>query len=209
MKNVYISDLPLLKERIGILRNKETETAVFRKTVLECGELLSIDISHDLPTIEATIQTPLEETKSLQLKHPITVVAILRAALGMVEGLLRYLPQAKVGHIGIYRNEETLQPVKYFYKMPKDIGLGPVILADPMLATGGSLITTISELVNDISLDSLRIATLIATPEGIEAVHKVYPTVPIYTASVDRQLNENGYILPGLGDAGDRQYGTL
>ncbi|KAA3619293.1 MAG: uracil phosphoribosyltransferase [Calditrichaeota bacterium] len=209
MKNVNIVDHPFLLDRLRILRDKNTTTTQFRNTVIECGEILSFAISQDFPTKSVTVETPLEFTKVFTMNYPVTIVAILRAALGMTEGLTRYFPDARIGHIGIYRNEETLKPVNYYCKMPSDLSAGYIVVADPMIATGGSLIAALDVIATMTTLDSLRIATLIAAPEGINAVSEKYPNIPIYTAAVDRELNELGYIVPGLGDAGDRQYGTF
>ncbi len=208
MKNIRTFNHPFLQERLAVLRDKNTDTAHFRRALIECGELLSIEIARDLPTSEITVETPLEPATVAVMEYSVTVIAILRAALGLAEGLTRYLPDARIGHIGIYRDKETLKPVKYYCKMPSDLANGYMILADPMLATGGSLIAALDVLAALTSLANLRVATIVAAPEGIAAVHEKYPQIPIYTAAVDRELNDLGYILPGLGDAGDRQYGT-
>ncbi|KAA3657614.1 MAG: uracil phosphoribosyltransferase [Calditrichaeota bacterium] len=209
MNNVHIIEHPFIQERLHVLRSVKTNTAQFRAAVIECGELFSYEIARSYKTKTVTVKTPLEETASQVLKTHVTIVAILRAALGLVEGLCRYLPHARIGHMGLYRNEDTLKPVQYYCKLPSDMDEGYIILADPMLATGGSLVATLDELSEFTSMKSLSIATLIAAPEGIKKVGAKYPNVPIYTAAVDRTLNEKGYILPGLGDAGDRQYGTI
>lgn len=208
MKHVHVVDHPFLQQRLAELRNKNTSTAQFRRAVIECGEILSVEITRDLPTSSIEVETPLEPTTAKIMSYPITVIAILRAALGLVEGLSKFLPNTRIGHIGIYRNEETLKPVNYYCNMPSDLASGFIILADPMLATGGSLIASLDVLAGKTPLENLRVATILAAPEGIAAVHEKYPEIPIFTMSVDRGLNDVGYILPGLGDAGDRQYGT-
>ncbi|MCA9731580.1 uracil phosphoribosyltransferase [candidate division KSB1 bacterium] len=209
MKNIHVIDHPFMQERLHLLRSKKTSTGQFRKAVIECGEMLSYEIARNYPTTLISVETPLEITESRILKMQVTIVAILRAALGLAEGLARYFPEARIGHMGLYRNEDTLKPVQYYCNLPSDIDDGHIILADPMLATGGSLVASLDELAEFTNMKTLSIATLIAAPEGIKKVSEKYPDIPIYTAAVDRELNAKGFILPGLGDAGDRQYGTF
>jgi len=209
MNNLYICEHPFIDERLAILRNKQTPVAQFRRALAECGPIMSYQVLQDLPTQEQEIETPLEKTTVRTINAQVTFVAVLRAAIGFVEGMIHFLPQARIGHLGLFRDEETLMPVQYYRKLPSDISAGPVILADPMLATGGSIVAALKELASLDCTDNVKVATLIAAPEGIETVHRAFPDVPIFTATVDRQLNEKGYILPGLGDAGDRQYGTF
>ena len=209
MKNVTIIDHPFLQQRLAELRDKNTDIAHFRQAVIECGEIMSIELTRDLPTNPIDVETPLETTTAATMNYPITVIAILRAALGLVEGLRRFLPAARIGHIGIYRNEKTLKPVNYYCNMPSDLANGFMILADPMLATGGSLVASLDALAELAPLNNLRIATMIAAPEGITTVRKKYPDIPIVTMTTARELNDGGYILPSLGDAGDRQYVTV
>ncbi len=208
MKNTILCTNPLIETRLAIMRDKSSSVAAFRKALNECGALMSSTIVSDFPTQEKTIETPLETTSARILARPVTVVAILRAALGFVEGLTAYLPEARIGHLGFFRNEETLQPVSYYQKLPPAMEQDMVIIADPMLATGGSMNLAIDVLKKSGCADNLVLASVIAAPEGIAAVREQHGDIPIYTAAIDRGLNEKGYILPGLGDAGDRQYGT-
>lgn len=208
-QNVHLCDNPLIQHRLSILRDKHTGSAEFRRNLIECGSLMAYEIAATFPTTPYEVETPLERAAGLQISVSITLVAILRAALGFVDGLSTYLPQARIGHIGLYRNEKTLEPVQYYIKLPSNLSEDRVILADPMLATGGSLLAGLDLLLEKgCSATNIVIASLLAAPEGIRHVHSYYPDIPIFTAAIDRQLNEHGYILPGLGDAGDRQYGT-
>lgn len=209
MSNLVVSDHPFILERLALLREKTTSTAVFRKTMSECGALLSYEICQHFPTISKRIETPLEKAEAIVLQYPIVVIGILRAALGLVDGLITFIPDAKVGHLGFYRDEATLQPVEYYSKLPSNLDKAQIILADSMLATGGSMLAALDMLQKHDCLKSTFVATLIAAPEGVKAVHAKYPNIKIFTAALDRELNEKGYILPGLGDAGDRQYGTF
>lgn len=171
--------------------------------------MLAYEIARQFTLTPTEVETPLEKTGGGTLDEPVTLVAILRAALGLVDGMATYLPHAKIGHLGMYRDEQTLQPVHYYTKVPADIHKSSVILADPMLATGGSIVAGLDFLAAHGCTEKTFVVCLLAAPEGIDAVRARYEHVPIYTAVVDRELNDKGFILPGLGDAGDRQYGTL
>ncbi len=213
-----IVEHPLLQHKISLLRNKQTGTKEFRDLVGEIATLLCYEATRDLPLEEVEIETPITMAKTKET--PITMaktkvlagrklalVPILRAGMGMLDGMLTLLPAAKVGFIGLYRDETTLQPVEYFCKLPQDIAERDVLVLDPMLATGGSAIDAISQIKKH-GAKRIKFIGLIAAPEGIEALHKAHPDVDIYLGAKDDHLNENGYIVPGLGDAGDRIYGT-
>lgn len=208
MSKVTVLDHPLIKHKISILRSEETGTNEFRKIVSEISMLMAFEVTRDLPVEEVEIKTPLETCKGYQLAgKKLGLVPILRAGLGMVDGMLSILPSAKVGHIGLYRDPETLKPVEYYLKLPTDISDRDIFLLDPMLATGGSAIDAIDSLKRN-GVKSIRLINLIAAPEGVKAVQEAHPDVDIFIASLDRQLNDHAYILPGLGDAGDRLFGT-
>ena len=205
---VHVMDHPLVAHKMTILRNKNTSVKDFRELVSEIGMLITYEATRDLPLTTKHIQTPLEEMDAPTLKgKKFAVVPILRAGLGLVDGVLRMVPSARVGHIGMYRDEETLEPHTYFCKMPKDITEREVLIVDPMLATGGSLDEAIVEM-KKIGCSHIKVMVLLAAPEGIARIQKNHPDVDIYCGAVDRCLNEKGYILPGLGDAGDRIFGT-
>lgn len=207
MKEVVLNH-PLITHKLSVLRNKNTGTKEFKELVSEIAIMLCYEAMKDAQLHDTTIYTPLEklETKCLN-EDDYAFVPILRAGMSMVDGILKVLPTAKIGHIGLYRNEETLEPVEYYYKMPKNISKREVLVLDPMLATGGSAIATIDRLKKD-GVKKIKFLCVIAAPEGISALKKAHKDVKIYCASVDRCLNDKGYILPGLGDAGDRVYGT-
>lgn len=206
--NVKIFDHPLILHKLSILRDKNTSSRDFRALISEIAMLMCYDATRDLPVEDVEIETPICKTTVKQLAgKKLAIVPILRAGLGMVDGMLTLMPSARVGHIGLYRDEKTLQPVEYFCKLPKDIEERDVIVVDPMLATGGSAIDAVSQ-IKKRNPRSIRFLCIIAAPEGIEAFGKVHPDVPIYSAALDEKLNENGYIVPGLGDAGDRIFGT-
>jgi len=205
--NVVVFDHPLIQHKLTYLRDRETGIRAFRALLYQVAGLMVYEATRAFPTVRVAVQTPLEETAGLRLLGKITVVPVLRAGLGMAEGILEMMPEARVGHLGIYRDEATLQPVAYLKRLPRDLNAGPVLLVDPMLATGGSSAAAITTLRQAGAAD-LRMICLVASPEGIARIHAEHADVPIYTASIDRQLNEKGYILPGLGDAGDRLYGT-
>lgn len=206
--NVTIFDHPLIQHKLSILRDKRTSSKDFRDLVSEIAMLMCYEATRDLPLQDVEIETPICKTTVKQLAgKKLAVVPILRAGLGMVDGMLRMIPSARVGHIGLYRDEKTMQPVEYFCKLPKDIEKRDVFVVDPMLATGGSGIDAISQ-IKQRHPKSIRFLCLIAAPEGIEALSKAHPDVHIYCAARDEKLNEKCYIVPGLGDAGDRIFGT-
>ena len=208
MSNVMVMDHPLIQHKIGIMRDKHTSTKEFRALVAEVAMLIYYEASRNLALADKVIETPLVTTTVKEIAgKKLCVVPILRAGLHMADGILNLTPNAKVGHIGLYRNEETLEPVEYFCKLPVDVTEREVFLVDPMLATGGSAIAAI-DLLKARGIKKIRFLCLIAAPEGIEALQNAHPDIDIYVGAQDERLNENGYILPGLGDAGDRIYGT-
>lgn len=205
--NVHIINHPLVQHKLSIMRNKETSTSEFRKLLQEISMLMGYEITRDFPLEYEEIETPLQKMNAPKLAGKKVVIApILRAGLGMVDGLLSLIPSARVGHIGLYRDEETCMPIFYYYKMPQNKDR-MVILTDPMLATGGSACDAIMRLKND-GFNNIKMMCLVASPQGVKAVTDKYPDVDIYVASLDEGLNERNYILPGLGDAGDRIFGT-
>ncbi len=207
MKEIVL-DHPLIKHKISILRNKNTCTKEFRELIAEISIILCYEATKDAVLYETEVETPLEKTKCEKLNEDnYAFVPILRAGMSMIDGILKVIPNAKIGHIGLYRDEETLKPNLYYYKMPKDIEKREVLILDPMLATGGSALNTIEKLKND-GVKKIKFLCILGAPEGIEAIKKKYDDVEIYCACKDRCLNDIGYILPGLGDAGDRVYGT-
>ena len=207
-KNITIFNHPLIQHKISSLRNKETGTNEFRKLVGEIATLEGFEALSDLPTELKEVETPIEKcmTPVLRGKKP-AIVPILRAGLGMVDGLLTLIPAAKVGHIGMYRNEETHEPVEYYCKLPRPIEERLIIVTGPMLATGGSACDAISQ-IKKYGGKNIKFMCIIAAPEGLERLHREHPDVQIYVGALDRELNENAYICPGLGDAGDRIFGT-
>ncbi|MBQ6239774.1 MAG: uracil phosphoribosyltransferase [Firmicutes bacterium] len=201
-------DHPLLQHKLSILRRKDTGTREFRQITREVGMLMTYEITRDFPLEPVEIETPIAKTTAYELSgKKVAIVPILRAGLGMVDGVLDVIPTAKVGHIGLYRNEETLQPVTYYYKMPKDIDKRTVIITEPMLATGGSLIDAVSKLKAD-GVKDIKIMCLVVCEPGVKALEAVHPDVHVYCIGCDKELNSIGYITPGLGDAGDRLFGT-
>jgi uracil phosphoribosyltransferase len=205
--SLHIIDHPLVQHKLSIMRNKETSTAKFRQLLQEISMLMGYEITRDFPIEYEEIETPLQKMNAPKLAGKKVVIApILRAGLGMVDGLLNLMPSARVGHIGLYRDEETCLPVFYYYKMPQNKDR-LVILTDPMLATGGSACDAIMRLKKD-GFNNIKLMCLVASPQGVKAVTDKYPDVDIYLASLDEGLNERNYILPGLGDAGDRIFGT-
>jgi uracil phosphoribosyltransferase len=205
--SLHIIDHPLVQHKLSIMRNKETSTAKFRQLLQEISMLMGYEITRDFPIEYEEIETPLQKMNAPKLAGKKVVIApILRAGLGMVDGLLNLMPSARVGHIGLYRDEETCLPVFYYYKMPQNKDR-LVILTDPMLATGGSACDAIMRLKKD-GFNNIKLMCLVASPQGVKVVTDKYPDVDIYLASLDEGLNERNYILPGLGDAGDRIFGT-
>lgn len=205
---VVILEHPLIQHKLSILRDKNTSTKDFRQLINEISMLMIYEATRDLPTEEIDVETPIAVAKCRHIAgRKLAFVPILRAGIGMLDGALELIPSARVGHIGLYRDETTLKPVEYFCKLPKDIERREVFVVDPMLATGGSAIDAISQIKKRNPLKITFMCT-IAAPEGIEALQKVHPDVDIYCAACDSHLNENGYIVPGVGDAGDRIFGT-
>lgn len=208
MENVTIFDHPLVKHKVALLRDKTTGTKQFRELVEELAMLMTFEAFKDMPLIDKEVETPLENTVQQCVdEKSVAILPVLRAGLGMVSGVQAIFPTARVGHIGLYRDHETLEPHEYYCKLPENVTTGIVIVLDPMLATGGSASAAI-DLLKSKGAKTIKLMNIIAAPVGIEAVHKAHPDVQIYCASVDRCLNDVGYILPGLGDAGDRLFGT-
>lgn len=207
MKNLTVIDHPLLKRDLTILRDKRTSNQTFRSTLRRIASIMAYQVTQDLKMKQTTVVTPLERTKGFVLGQNIVLVPVLRAGLGLVDGFLDFLPEAKVGHVGLYRDEKTLMPVEYYSKFPKSLRNSVVLLLDPMLATGGSGAAAILYLKNK-GARQIRFVSLLAAPQGVRKISSKHPDVQIYTAVLDRTLNKHGYILPGLGDAGDRIFGT-
>lgn len=208
MSKVYVFDHPLIQHKLTYIRDKKTGTKEFRELVDEVSALMAFEITRDLPLEEIEIETPvtIAKTKVLSGKK-MAIVPILRAGLGMVDGMLKLIPAAKVGHIGLYRDPETLKPVEYYAKLPADVEERDFIIVDPMLATGGSAVEAINSLKKRGAIH-IKFMCLIASPEGVKVIQDEHPDVDIYIAALDEQLNDHGYIVPGLGDAGDRLFGT-
>lgn len=208
MSKVTVFDHPLIQHKLSIMREKDTSVKEFRELVSEVATLMCYEATRDLPLEEFEIETPVSKTKVRRISgKKLAVVPILRAGLGMVDGMLTLVPNAKVGHIGLYRDPDSLLPVKYYCKMPKDIAERDVIIVDPMLATGGSASAAITFL-KEYGCKHIKIMCIIGAPEGVKKVQDEHPDVDIYVAAMDEYLNEHGYIVPGLGDAGDRIFGT-
>ena len=208
MGKLYVFDHPLIQHKLTFIRDKNTGTTAFRELVDEVSALMMFEITRELPLEEIEIETPVEKSKSKVLSgKKLGIIPILRAGLGMVDGIVDLIPAAKIGHIGLYRDPETLKPVEYYVKLPSDIHERELIVTDPMLATGGSAIEAIESLKKR-GATHIRLVCLIAAPEGVEAVQEAHPDIDIYIAGLDERLNEKGYIIPGLGDAGDRLFGT-
>ena len=208
MSKIVVMDHPLIQHKIGIIRRTETSSKEFREMIGEIAMLMCYEATRDLKLEEVEIETPITKMTAKELAgKKLAVVPILRAGLGMVEGMLAMIPAAKVGHIGLYRDPETLVPVEYYCKLPADSSERDIFVVDPMLATGGSVIATI-DLLKKAGCSSIKVLVLVAAPEGIAALEKAHPDVELYTASIDQGLNEHGYIIPGLGDAGDKIFGT-
>ena len=208
MSQVHVIDHPMIQHKLSIMREKETGSKDFRELLKEISLLMGYELTRDLPLTDYEIQTPIRKMTAKKVSgRKLAIVPILRAGLGMVDGLLTLVPVAKVGHIGLYRDEQTHLPVVYYCKLPEDINQRLVIITDPMLATGGSSCDAIA-MLKEIGCNNIRLMCLVAAPEGIAKVQKEHPDVDIYVASVDEKLNENAYIVPGLGDAGDIIFGT-
>jgi uracil phosphoribosyltransferase len=207
MKNLFLLDHPLVKRDLTLLRDKNTPSNQFRSILRRTASLMAYEVTRDLKLKSISVETPLEKTKGYIVVDPIILIPILRAGLGLVGGFVEVIPNARVGHIGLYRDEETLTPVDYYLKTPKNLKDALVLILDPMLATGGSAAAAISFIKNK-GARRIRFVSLVAAPEGVKKVNKYHPDVKIYACSLDRQLNAKGYILPGLGDAGDRIFGT-
>jgi uracil phosphoribosyltransferase len=198
---------PLITHKLTIMRNKETGTKDFRENLDEIAELMAYEVCRDLPVRAVDIETPMSPTTGFELSKEVVIVPILRAGIGLLDGIRRLVPTAKVGFIGMYRNEETLEPVEYFAKFPNNLDKAITMIVDPMLATGGSAIDAINA-VKKRGANNIKLVCLVGAPEGVKAVQEAHPDVDIYLAALDEKLNEIGYIVPGLGDAGDRIFGT-
>ncbi|MBM7706159.1 uracil phosphoribosyltransferase [Chryseomicrobium aureum] len=208
MSKVFVFDHPLIQHKLTYIRSVETGTKEFRELVDEVATLMAFEITRDMPLVETEVETPVTVTKSKVLAgKKMGIVPILRAGIGMVDGILKLIPAAKVGHIGLYRDPQTLQPVEYYVKLPADVEERDFIVVDPMLATGGSAIEAINSLKKR-GATSIKFMCLIAAPEGVELLQQAHPDVDVYIAALDEKLNDHGYIVPGLGDAGDRLFGT-
>ena len=208
MASVHIMDHPLIKHKIGIMRCKETSTKEFRDLVSEVAMLICYEATRNLPLKDVEVETPMTKTVTKEIKgKKLCIVPILRAGLHMADGILNLIPNAKVGHIGLYRDEKTLQPVEYYYKLPKGAEKREIYVVDPMLATGGSAIVAI-DMLKKRGISKIHFLCIIAAPEGVEALQEAHPDINVYIGDLDEKLNEDGYIIPGLGDAGDRIYGT-
>lgn len=207
MSKVVVLSHPLIDHKMAKIRDKSTDTKQFRETVSEIGMLVTYEITRDFETIEKIVETPIMATTCHILKKPVVIVPILRAGLGMVEGIVNIIPHAKIGHVGVYRDEETLEPHEYFAKFPLNIAESTVLIVDPMLATGGSAAAAIS-MVKKRGAKDIRFVGLVGCPEGVKRLQNEHPDVDIYLAAMDEKLNEKGYIVPGLGDCGDRLFGT-
>lgn len=208
MEKLHVLDHPLLQHKLAIIRDKNTTVKEFREIVTEIATLMCYEATRDLPVEEVEVETPVAMAKVKKLAgKKVAVVPILRAGLGMIDGIVSLIPSAKIGHLGLYRDPDTLEPVEYYCKMPSDINERDVLLVDPMLATGGSATAAI-QMLKGYGCDNIKLMCILAAPEGIERVRREYPDVEIYLSAVDEKLNDHGYIVPGLGDAGDRIFGT-
>jgi uracil phosphoribosyltransferase len=206
-QRLVVVDHPVLADRLTVMRDRDTGHADFRQALFEASAILAVEAARDLPVTAVDIQTPLEPTQGSRLPSEITIVPVLRAGLGMVDGFLRLLPGARVGHVGVYRDEQEHTPVDYYQRLPPGLSDSHVFVVDPMLATGGSAVHALDNL-KAAGARSLSLVCLVVAPEGLAAVEEHHPEVPIWAAAVDRELDENAYIRPGLGDAGDRVFGT-
>jgi uracil phosphoribosyltransferase len=207
--NLTVVDHPLIQHKMGLLRDVETSKKTFRELVDELSMLLAYEATSELPLRPVTVHTPLEATQAQRVAgKKVSLVPVLRAGLGMVDGVLRLMPSARVGHVGLYRDHDTLEPVHYYFKIPGEAASREFIVLDPMLATGGSASAAVDALKEG-GAREIRLMCIVAAPEGVRRMQEDHPDVPVITAALDRELNESGYILPGLGDAGDRLFGTL
>ena len=206
-QTLTVIEHPVLADRLAVMRNRDTTYAEFRQALYEAAAIMAVEVARDLPLKQVEIDTPLERTKGFRLRDEVAVVPVLRAGLGMVEGFLRLLPDARVGHVGIHRDEQEHMPIGYYERLPRGLPDARVYLLDPMLATGGSAVSALDKL-KEAGARQLELVCLVAAPEGLKAVEDEHPGVRIWTAAVDRELDENAYIRPGLGDAGDRVFGT-
>ena len=207
-QHLTLVDHPLVQHKLTLMRERDTSTAVFRQLLREISHLLAYEVTRDLPLSTKQIETPLMEMEAPTLKgKKLALISILRAGNGLLDGVLDLVPSARVGFVGLYRDEETLQPVQYYFKVPRDLANRTVITVDPMLATGNSSVAAV-DLLKEAGATDVRFLCLLAAPEGVQRMSEAHPDVPIITAAVDQRLNEKGYILPGLGDAGDRMFGT-
>ena len=205
---VHVIDHPLVQHKLSLMRMKSTSTSAFRNLLGEVSLLLAYEVTRDLPTRRVPIETPLVRTTAPVLDgKKIVLISIMRAGAGILDGMLRLLPSARVGHVGLYRDPRTLEPVEYYFKVPKEMGDRDAIVVDPMLATGNSAVAAVDRL-KDTHPRSIKFVCLLTCPEGLKTFHEHHPDVPVYTAAIDSHLNEHGYIVPGLGDAGDRLFGT-
>ena len=208
MSNVHLIDHPLVQHKLTLMRRKDASTNTFRTLLNELSSLMAYEVTRDMPLQDVQVETPLETMTSKMIDgKKLVFVSILRAGNGILEGMLSVVPGARVGHIGLYRDPETLEPVEYYFKMPQEMEERDIVIVDPMLATGNSAIAAVDRL-KQLKPKSIKFVCLLTCPEGVAALQKAHPDVAIYTAAIDRQLNEHGYILPGLGDAGDRIFGT-
>jgi len=205
--NLRIFEHPLIHHKLTRARDRATGSRDFRRLINEIAGLMCFGISGDVPTEEITVESPLEPARGVRISQPITLVPILRAGIGMTDGILAIFTEARVGHIGLYRDEARLEPVEYYMKLPPDVAEGPVLLVDPMLATGGSAVHATTK-IKERGCRNVRLVCLVAAPPGVERMLEHHADVPVYTAALDRELDEHGYIRPGLGDAGDRIFGT-
>lgn len=208
MSNVHLIDHPLVQHKLTLMRRKDASTNTFRTLLNELSSLMAYEVTRDMPLQDVQVETPLETMTSKMIDgKKLVFVSILRAGNGILEGMLSVVPGARVGHVGLYRDPETLEPVEYYFKMPQEMEERDIVIVDPMLATGNSAIAAVNRL-KKLKPKSIKFVCLLTCPEGVAALQKAHPDVPIYTAAIDRELNSHGYILPGLGDAGDRIFGT-
>ncbi len=207
LPNLKVMRHPLIQEKLTGIRDRRTGVREFRALLSEMAALMAYEITADFPVREIEVETPLAATTGAELARGVTLVPIIRAGLGMLEGIMRLVPQARVGHVGLYRDEDTLEPVEYYWKMPQDVAETDIIVIDPMLATGGSCSAAVSKLA-EAGVQRVKVLCLVASPEGVGRMLEDHPLVTVYAAALDDRLDDRGYILPGLGDAGDRIYGT-